>query len=307
MPYDDDEKKPTPHDEAFRNFSRTRQAEGGIKMQKRRGRTSGETWWGARWLALLESFDLGARLDRGRAYARKGQVLHIDVERGLVRAMVQGSRKDPYDVEIAIKVLPPEAWEALVKIFASQAIYAAKLLSRQMPYQVEDAFQAANASLFPQRESDLETACSCPDWSNPCKHIAAVYYLLSEEFDRDPFLIFLLRGLSEDDLLEGIDAQMRGSEQRQEPDPPPEPVAQPISQDHGKFWKRGALQTDLSGELLLPNVHALLVKRLGSFPFWRGEQDLWQTLEQIYAKASTNSVKRLDALSEGTSANEKPD
>jgi uncharacterized Zn finger protein len=77
---------------------------------------------------------------------------------------------------------------------ASQAIFAAKLLSGEMPQNIEEAFAEAKVSLFPTSEQDLDTECSCPDWANPCKHIAAVYYLLAERFDEDPFLIFKLRG-----------------------------------------------------------------------------------------------------------------
>lgn len=85
-----------------------------------------------------------------------------------------------------------------------------------MPQDIEQAFQAAGLSLFPEKLKDLATDCSCPDWSNPCKHIAAVYYLLGEEFDRDPFLIFKLRGMTRDELVEllGASGEATAAEQR---------------------------------------------------------------------------------------------
>src|SRR5438128_9744848 len=80
-------------------------------------------------------------------------------------------------------------------------MYAAKLTSGEMPNDIETVFRSASLSLFPEKRKDLKTDCSCPDWSNPCKHVAAVYYLLGEEFDRDPFLIFKMRGLARDELV----------------------------------------------------------------------------------------------------------
>src|SRR5512143_3056324 len=98
---------------------------------------------------------------------------------------------------------------------AEQAIFAAKLLAGEMPQNIEEAFAAAHVNLFPTSRGDLETECSCPDWANPCKHIAAVYYLLGEQFDADPFLIFRLRGKSKQDIV----AMLR--ERRSAPEPRP--------------------------------------------------------------------------------------
>ena len=168
--------------------SRPRQVKGGIKAQSQRG-TFGQSWWAKRWIGVLESFDIGARLSRGRSYARRGQVLSIDIDKGTVKAEVQGSRPRPYRVNVAVKTLVSEEWSKLADVLATRAIFSAKLLAGAMPENIEEAFKDVGLSLFPNKGSDLETDCSCPDWSNPCKHVAAVYYLLGEEFDRDPFLI----------------------------------------------------------------------------------------------------------------------
>ncbi|MDP2948270.1 MAG: SWIM zinc finger family protein, partial [Chloroflexota bacterium] len=173
--------------------SRPRPVEGGIKAKSQRGRI-GETWWSGKWLAFLESLDLGARLGRGRAYARAGQVMSLEVKKGQVAARVQGSRPRPYSVSIQLAPLSEAQWRKVADAMASQALFAARLLAGEMPQDIEEAFRAAGVSLFPTRRGDLESDCSCPDWANPCKHVAAVYYLLAEEFDRDPFLIFRLRG-----------------------------------------------------------------------------------------------------------------
>jgi uncharacterized Zn finger protein len=187
-----------------------KQVKGGIKAQSKRG-AFGETWWAKRWIAVLESFNIGARLERGRSYARRGHVLSIDIAKGEIKSQVQGSRPKPYEIKIEIKALPESDWRKLASALSSQAIFAAKLLAGEMPNEIEQAFEEAGLSLFPTRLDDLQTNCSCPDWSNPCKHIAAVYYLIGEEFDRDPFLIFKLRGATREEFIEMLGSSSDGA------------------------------------------------------------------------------------------------
>jgi uncharacterized Zn finger protein len=301
-----DDDKPFSHDDAFRRFRRAQQPIGGIKSQQRRGKPQ-YTWWGSRWIAVLESFDIGARMQRGRSYARRGQVLNIRLEPGKVTADVQGSERKPYHVEIRLQTLSDADWQRLGKEFSSKALYGAKLLARQMPLQIEDAFSKLGLSLFPKRHEDLKTRCSCPDWSNPCKHIAAVYYLLAEEFDRDPFLIFKLRGMDEDDLMRWLkaapEAESReslwsGSGFQSE-------FAQPISADYHKYWQALPMPADMPGDLTPPQRHALLPRSMGAFPFWRGEQDFWASLEQAYKLASTTTSRKfIDELAGNTNEND---
>jgi uncharacterized Zn finger protein len=184
-----------------------RRVEGGIKAQTKRG-AFGQRWWAKRWIAVLEGFDLGARLSRGRAYARAGQVTDIALELGGVRASVQGSRAKPYQVTIRMRELTAREWSAAGAAISANTRLAAMLLAGEMPEDIETAFAAAGTTLFPKTQRELKTACSCPDWSNPCKHVAAVFYLIGEEFDRDPFLLFVVRGLPREavrDLLAPLD------------------------------------------------------------------------------------------------------
>ena len=173
----------------------------GIKAKSQRG-DIGETWWSQQFLDALYRFDIGARLDRGRRYARQGQVMAIDVSKGLVEAKVQGSTRRPYSVEIRIAPLNDRDWRRVEKAMGARAIFLAKLLAGEMPKNIEEAFSECRLSLFPRKMSDIETECSCPDWSNPCKHIAAVYFILAERFDSDPFLLFTLRGRTKEEVLE---------------------------------------------------------------------------------------------------------
>src|SRR2546429_7173903 len=221
----------------------------GIKTKSERG-AIGETWWSKRWVGVLESFSLGTRLTRGRSYARQGQVVSIDVEPGIVKAKVQGTQPRPYSIKIKLKPLSDQDWDKVTEAMASQAIFAAKLLAGEMPTDIEEAFDAVNVALFPTAETDLDTKCSCPDSSNPCKHIAAVYYLLAERFDEDPFLIFKLRGQTKEQIIATLREKRVGtiesSPDRSEEDgstatETPEPL---LEEKLDSFWQAGeALDT----------------------------------------------------------------
>ena len=275
----------------FYKPSPPRRVKGGIKAQRQRG-AFGKKWWVQRWIAVLESFQIGARLSRGRSYARSGQVLSIDIAEGLVKARVQGSRPKPYGVTIRIKPLSPASWKKLVAALSCQALFGAKLLAGEMPEDIEQAFKKEGLSLFPERLKDLETDCSCPDWSNPCKHIAAVYFLLGEEFDRDPFLIFKLRGLSREDLLKLLGSSgkkpMRKKRSGQSAVPEDEPPkSEPLPTKMSAFWHEGILPVDFFGEVEVPVLPCALLKVLGNFPFWRGQERFMEALEPVCLRAST--------------------
>jgi uncharacterized Zn finger protein len=265
-----------------------REVKGGIKAQSKRG-TFGESWWAKRWISVLESFDIGSRLGRGRSYARRGQVAAIDVGKGRVTAKVQGSRPSPYRVTIEIAPLSEREWKKVAEALSAQALFAAKLLAGEMPQEIETVFTSAGVSLFPRRSKDLETDCSCPDWSNPCKHVAAVYYLLGEEFDRDPFLIFKLRGAEREELVARLGAFQTPVAAGVEVEAEPEPLAA----DAAAFWGVESLPADALGDVRMPPVAAALPRRLGGFPFWRGAKPLLDALEPFYLRASDRALASL--------------
>ena len=183
--------------------SRPIEVKDGIKAKSKQGRFV-QTWWADRWIKALTPLMDSARLSRGRSYARRGQVMEIQVTSGQVNSRVQGSRPKPYKVNIQLQPLSDRQWETVLDALAEQAIFAAQLLNGEMPPDVEEVFQAVKVPLFPTERGDLETDCSCPDWANPCKHIAAVYYLLGERFDEDPFLLFELRGRSKEQVIAAL-------------------------------------------------------------------------------------------------------
>jgi uncharacterized Zn finger protein len=177
--------------------------EGGIKARSKRG-AIGEQWWSRRFIAVLESYGMSGRLARGRAYARAGQVLDFQLAQGKVTAQVQGSRVRPYQVRIGVLPLTTAQWRRVQAKLASQALFRAKLLAGEMPHEIEEVFAGCGTPLFPRLAGDLDMRCSCPDWEVPCKHLAAVCYVLAEEFDRDPFAMLAWRGRGRDELLAAL-------------------------------------------------------------------------------------------------------
>jgi uncharacterized Zn finger protein len=183
--------------------SRPRKAAGGIKARSKRG-TIGEQWWSRRFIDVLESLGMASRLSRGRSYARSGQVLSLDIGTGHVTATVQGSRVKPYRVRLTVDPLTTRQWRVVTDVLAGRAVFRARLLAGEMPEEIEQVFADCGTPLFPRSARDLEMTCTCPDWEVPCKHLAAVCYVLAEAFDDDPFGILAWRGKTRRDLLASL-------------------------------------------------------------------------------------------------------
>jgi len=192
---------------SWRDWGQARpiRVENGIKARSKRG-AIGEQWWSQRFLSVLESYGMSGRLARGRSYARAGQVLDFQLAQGKVTAQVQGSRPRPYQVKIGVLPLTTAQWRRVQDRLASQALFRAKLLAGEMPHEIEEVFEDCGTPLFPRLASDLDMKCSCPDWGVPCKHLAAVCYVLAEEFDHDPFGLLAWRGKGRDELLAALRA-----------------------------------------------------------------------------------------------------
>ena len=173
----------------------------------------GATWWGREWVeALQERASLDPnRLPRGRTYARQGAVGALDVGPGEVTAPVQGSRRTPYQARVRVRVFSEQEWGTVLDALATQAGHAAALLEGELLPEVVGDVRAVGLDLLPGT-GEVQPRCSCPDWADPCKHAAAVCYLVADELDRDPFQLFLLRGKSREELLAGVRAWRRQSD-----------------------------------------------------------------------------------------------
>lgn len=248
--------------------SAPRPVEGGLKARSRRGQI-GESWWSQRFLELLESFGIGERLNRGRTYARKGQVISLEVIPGAVTAEVQGSRARPYRVRIGVPRLSETDWRRAEEAMVSRAAFLARLLAGEMPDDIEEAFAEASAGLFPTRHDELVPECSCPDWSRPCKHVAAVYFLLAEAFDDDPFLIFTWRGRPRDVLIANLRA-LRGTSTTADVDGHDDPWATvemtetpALAAQLDSYWDAGPSLRELRLDPRVPVLPSVAVRNLG--------------------------------------------
>ncbi len=267
----------------------------GIKAKSQKGQFA-KNWWADKWIAALERLMDSGRLSRGRSYARRGQVLNIDLTPGHVASRVQGSQRSPYKVSIDLKPLADADWDKAIAAMSEQAIFAAKLLAGEMPPDIEEAFQKAKVPLFPASKNDLVTSCSCPDWANPCKHVAAVYFLLGERFDQDPFLLFELRGRSKQQIIEALRAS-RAAEA-----PPvmsPQPTvwqeaaaakAPSLAECLEAYWEAGEGLDGLEIRVAEPPVALALLKRLGEPSFWP-EGDWQRRCQRVYAAATRQALR----------------
>lgn len=162
----------------------------------------GRTWWGQQWLTALNDIDESNRLPRGRRYANNGSVQSIAIDGQRVAARVQGSRRSPYRVVVALQALTAKQQRTVLATVESSPVLLSRLLNRQLPPHVLGVLEERKIRLFPRRWKDLDASCSCPDFAMPCKHIAAVIYLIANAIDKNPLLVFSLRGLELADALQ---------------------------------------------------------------------------------------------------------
>lgn len=269
-------------------------------------------WWGQAFIDGLETFSDTSRLARGRTYARGNKVKSFKIEQGSVIAQVRGSinpyfgvHKEPlYTTTLDFEPISRAKWSAITAVMASKASMICRLLLNEIPENIEENFKILGVSFLPQSTKDFKGSCTCPDWSNPCKHIAGVYYLLAQEIDQDPFLLFELRGLSRQDLQAELAKSPLGQALSAEMGLTP-PVPEPVE----CYYTRPILQTmppsvplkDFWQGQSLPNVtdtgepgavSGVLIKKQGDFPaFWPRDNSFITVMEEIYERVRSKNKK----------------
>ncbi|MGH4123499.1 MAG: SWIM zinc finger family protein [Clostridium sp.] len=250
----------------------------------------GINWWSKKWNNAISSFTISSRIDKGREYARAGNVLSMEVSKGEIIAEVQGGRLTPYTVNMEIDIFSKEQWKNIMNIMAQKAIFCAMILNGEMPENIEEAFKEAGVSLFPKKQIHLITQCSCPDDANPCKHIAAVHYMLGLEFDKDPFVILKLRGMDKEEFLKALRILRSGNE------------SESIKRKVKKQLKSKKTIMDLKREFensneideevlamsfsyVSPEVVHGVIKTLGIPGFCTGEDEFGYKMKMAYSKA----------------------
>jgi uncharacterized Zn finger protein len=251
----------------------------GISARAQRGAASDGTWWSRRFVAVIEGFGHGARITRGRSYARAGNVLDVSIRPGEVAASVQGTRAKPYSVTLRIDVYSAEQWARVERELLESAGYITQMLDGRVPERIDRVFAGAGLTLFPVRR-EFRTDCTCPDWENPCKHVAATCYVLAEYFDRDPFLLLAWRGRDRAALTRRLEA-LRDDDAWQEGEDEPQdvPLSALIAAD--AFWRSpGELPEPLAPK---PDAPAgAILDRLGPVGRTLGGSDLRDLLRPAY-------------------------
>ncbi|MGD1875541.1 MAG: SWIM zinc finger family protein [Mastigocoleus sp.] len=269
------------------------------------------TWWGDRFIQALEEFTDENRLKRGRSYARGGKVKSFSIKENCVSARVRGSvnpyfgvYKEPtYNIEIEIKSIAKTKWKQAIDKLSSKASVVSRLLLNEVPENIEDTFSELGLNLLPHSRGDFKTSCSCPDYANPCKHIAGVYYLVASQLDQNPFLLFELRGLSKTELQEKLAVSPLGKALSSELDT--QEISVEISTSfYSKLEKRTInekpnLKEFWLGKKRLPQtievastsgVSGILVKKQGDYPaFWDRDNSFIEAMEELYERVKTKN------------------
>lgn len=254
-----------------------------------------QEWWVQRWVDLLNSYRFKKRLERGRIYAREGNILSLEFRGAKVHARVQGTAPNPYKLTISIDVFGDEDWDFVVNTMAQKAVYSAKMLAGEMPDDIEEVFTANGLSLFPFTLSDVHSRCNCPDPKNPCKHIAAVYYQLGNFFREDPFVLFQLRGRTKSQILDALrnkrsglsesDTQEDVAKKKPQIEPQPERLLKA-----GDFWHYDH-PLDSSLVVITPSNTSTVLDVLGKLPLAPNDaQTVRQHLDSIYQTVAQQAM-----------------
>ncbi len=242
----------------------------------------GRTWWGEQWILSLQRFAAEYKWKEGKHLALARLVTDIGIEKGRVAAQVSDFSGKSYAVRLSLAPFTAEQWDALSRVAALDSSFGEALFTGTMPPNAERTFALAGLRLMPEKFKDLDMKCPCPDWFKPCIHQLAVYLLLAEEFDRDPMLLFRLRGKTREEMqsLFPVTIPVETAETRVF-----EPAGEPLSDDTEKFWNGGALP-DFNLEWKTPVHSAAPLQRLGHFPFWRGSDEFSRHMEVAYREIS---------------------
>ncbi|MEZ5410597.1 MAG: SWIM zinc finger family protein [Acidimicrobiales bacterium] len=218
--------------------------------------TFGHTWWGRAWVDALEGraqLDPN-RLPRGRTYARQGRAAEVTLAPGAITAPVQGSRAQPYQVTIEVRPFTDDEWARVIAVVASKIAHAAALLDGELDPAIDADAREAGVELLPDA-GEIRPRCSCPDWADPCKHAAAVCYLVADELDADPYRLLLLRGRTRDQVEAAVRAARAsgsGAGSGGEPEPDAAASATVRAADAWARWNSLAVKPTPPGRLPLP-------------------------------------------------------
>ena len=278
-----------------------------------------KTWWGNRFLAALEGFMDEGRLRRGRSYAQPYRRKKFSIRGGVIKAVMIGNinhyfgvYKTPYyNVEVKIKQVPKASWAKILASLGSNANWVTHLLLGEVPPTMQQAFEPHGVSLLPRSGREIQSQCSCPDWANPCKHVAGAYYHVASLLDDDPLLLLELRGAKRQAILDAAAKSRFGQallehSKEAKPDPaaaaeePPHPEVNtapsgPEMPDLRAFWAGKPLPPLTDSERRVPPVPALMLRMGEAYPeFWNRGTSFIDAMAQVYKRVEMRLPKQVD-------------
>ena len=265
------------------------------------------TWWGKKYIEALEGFIDTGRLTRGKSYANENRIKKWAMEGNLITAQIRGNTnpyygvyKEPtYKTTIQLKAIAPSDWKKVIQQLGSQAAFVSRLLLNEVPDNIEDPFEELGLHLLPRNMKDLQTQCSCPDYANPCKHVAGLDYFLAAKLDQDPFLLFELRGLPRSELSKQLQETPLGRVLSQALNVEELPLivsesyfTRPQAKVYSthlppeEFWRGNKRLPEQTEPASPPAVAALSIKKGGDFPeFWKRDNSFIEAMELFYEAA----------------------
>ncbi|MBC8377577.1 MAG: SWIM zinc finger family protein [Methylobacter sp.] len=274
-----------------------------------------KTWWGQRFIAALEDFTDSGRLARGRSYSTDNRIKQWLLKDGKVDAKLRGNinpyfgvYKEPtYKVSVQMTRLSAAHWQKIIQHLCQRASFIARLLLNEIPENIETVFDEIGVHLLPNDYSDFKVSCDCPDYQVPCKHIAGVCYRLAGQLDHDPFLLFEMRGLATEKLLQELANSPLGkvlSDAKSSAAVDLVPVdsfyTRPLL---AKLPQQVNLKGFWQGQQPLPKsiessstavIPAILIKKAGDFPaFWQQQNSFIAVMEDFYLRMRKNTLKSL--------------
>ncbi|MAO25010.1 MAG: hypothetical protein CMJ35_06175 [Phycisphaerae bacterium] len=298
-------KKIKPQYASFRSSRKSlvnpRRVRGGVKFKLKAGEPP-RSWVTQRLLRVAEQGASAEVYKDGLEYGRLGQTKRLTIEDTLCEGIIQGRSDKPYTTTLALKQFDAESQERIVTAMADQVRYAAKLLSGELPSNIEDVFAPLGLKLFPAEPEDITPKCSCPDWSEEepwCKHTVCLSALLAERLGDDPMMIFGLHGMPAQELIDGLRQKRAVGVQG----PGPAPVllqhvpgvsdvpSPPLDDSLGSFWEVGETLDELDTPIEPPTVNCVLLRRLGPSPFPEGRFPLIGLMATCYQLIGEAAVR----------------
>ncbi|MBA3062639.1 MAG: hypothetical protein FP833_06785 [Atribacteria sp.] len=258
----------------------------------------GRTWWGNAWLEAMARIDYDTnRLPRGRSYANGGRVQEIQICNGVVKAKVKSRQPKPYQVTIYLQKFAPEQLTKIQSCIAENPALTSELALGKLPEEMLDRLAQENISLLPTSWQELNADCSCPDWANPCKHLAAVYYLIANEVDKSPFILFHLRGVETNSLMQAAGfAEPTSAAENEETFIPYTQIKVP-ARDNKKNNKVEPEFSSILSSLSQEKDSGAIFTLLEESPLFYPEGNFKQILFKAYHNV-TNHIKQLQLLEE---------